>query len=109
MKSNVNLYIQSSYYNDNNDNILHSAFFLRVQSAVAYMITLSGNCHTIILLHLGWFATGQVHTLPVLTIDCNIPHNWQVPDALWSMKQIEIKYRSILPMDSNTLAVAAGA
>ena len=25
-------------------------------------------------------------------LDCNIPHNWQVPDALCLMKQTEIKY-----------------
>ena len=27
-------------------------------------------------------------------LDCNIPHNQQVPDMLWSTKQIEIKYLS---------------
>ena len=46
---------------------------------------------TIISLHLERFATGQVHALSAL-IDCNIPHNRQVPDTLWSTKQIEIKY-----------------
>ena len=45
---------------------------------------------TIIALYLGQFAAGQAHALSVL--DCNIPHNRQVPDTLWSMKQIEIKY-----------------
>ena len=46
---------------------------------------------TIIMLHLGRFSTGQVH-MPYQHLDCNIPHNRQVPDVLWSMRQIGIKY-----------------
>ena len=45
---------------------------------------------TIISLHLGRFAAGQVHALSALKL--NNPHNRQVPDVLWSMKQIKIKY-----------------
>ena len=66
--------------------------FARIQSVVAYIITpssTSGNCHNHFAL-LGRFITGQVHTLSALY--CNIPHNRQVPDALWSTKQILIKY-----------------
>ena len=29
---------------------------------------------------------------PYQHLDCNIPHNRQVPDTLWSTKQIQIKY-----------------
>ena len=29
---------------------------------------------------------------PHLHLDCNIPYKRQVPDTLWSTKQIEIKY-----------------
>ena len=32
--------------------------------------------------------------MPYQHFDCNIPHNQQVPDALWSTKQIKIKYLS---------------
>ena len=42
----------------------------------------------IISRHLERFATGT----PYQHLDCNIPHNPQVPDTLWSTKQIEIKY-----------------
>ena len=30
--------------------------------------------------------------MPHQHLDCNIPHNRQAQDALWSTKQIEIKY-----------------
>ena len=44
---------------------------------------------TIISLHLGHSPAKRT---PHLHLDCNIPHKRQVPDALWSTKQIEIMY-----------------
>ena len=44
-----------------------------------------------ILLHQGKFATGQVHALSALS---NISHNRQLPDALGSRCQVEIKYQA---------------
>ena len=44
---------------------------------------------TIISLHLGHSPAKRT---PHQHLNCNIPHNQQVPDTLWSMKQIEINY-----------------
>ena len=44
---------------------------------------------TIILLHFGHLPAKR---MPHLHLHCNIPHKRQVLDALWSTKQIEIKY-----------------
>ena len=79
--------------------VLH--LFLQVQSTVAYIITLLWIV-TILTLQLRWFSNGQVHALSALK-DCNIPHNLQIPDAVWSMNQIDI---SILHRHTNILAVA---
>ena len=60
-----------------------------MQSAVAYIITPSGNCHNHFALQDGLQLAKRT---PYLHLDCNIPHNRQIPDALWSKKHIEIKF-----------------
>ena len=75
---------------------MYSAFCQRIQSAAAYIITVSRNrhCHFVSLKG----ATGQVHTLSA-HLDCNISHDRYRPDALKSTKQLRL---SILPKDTNT-------
>ena len=90
--------------NQYNMRMVYIAHFPLDQSAVAYYYYYPRQeIVTIVLLLLGGFAAGQAHTPSAL--DCNIPHNRQVPDTLWSKKQIEIKL-FILPRDTNMLAVA---
>ena len=83
--------------NNNNDNIPHFIapfskdskrcclyHYLILKSSQSFRFTLIGH--------------SPAKRTPHLHLDCNIPHKRQVPDTLWSTKQIE--------RDTNMLAVA---
>ena len=78
------------HYNNNNNNILHlySAFFWGLKALLPILLP-HQEIVTIISLHLGHSPAKRT---PHQHLDCNIPHNRQVPDTLWRTKQIEIKY-----------------
>ena len=64
--------------------------FPRDTSTVAYIITLVKKSSQ--SFRFTWDGLQLAKCTPYQHFICNIPHNRQVPDALWSTKQIEIKY-----------------
>ena len=78
---------------------MYSAFCQRIQSAAAYYYGIK-KIVTVISLHLRVLLA---KCTPHQHLDCNISHDRYLPDTLRSTKQLRL---SILPKDTNTLALA---
>ena len=81
----------STNNNNNNNNWIYLVHFPLDQSTVAYYYYYqSGNRHNHCASPKDDLQPAK--RTPYPHFDCNISHNRQVPDMLWSTKQIEIKY-----------------